>query len=1030
MKAMKKFFYPIIAASLILTFSIWGCKKDEFTEEDALQQQIHLINYTDSLERVRDSLNHYGGIINYTVNVVSAGNASFNKSVTTGLDSVQITVSQYGKVVTKTTENGQAIFADLRIGTAVVTVHSDAYTNVDLVVDLTPNPIFPYPTTYAEDTIVGNWYNQVRQASTQVPIFPLTGATLSTIKGVVTYETNLLNNEPEVAEGVEVIGVIDIDDPTFAANFLTTTPGFYAGVIVKIAYSSVVSKTTTDANGEYTLQVPSAADGLPIKVLVSELAEDQTLLLNSKWGEYVFGEQTVRTIFGSDVDGVTTNPSNLPRVAAAYVTFDSPTGTANLQPTVIATATAVISQSGIETIVINNPGSGYTQAPLAVVTGGGGQGASVTPTISNGVVNGFTINNAGSGYSTNPTVTLLYHGDPGAGIQATADVTMGYSVTDYTVTNGGAGYTSAPTVTVNSGAGSGATAQAVMNGYIADLTLTSSGAGYTQAPSVIFENNNGGNGAAATVTMTNQNPIKEILVDPNSTTYFDKATPPTTLTISGAGSGAAATFTMSNAGRVSNTVTMTNIGAGYDPLYPPAVVITGDGFGATADATVNAGGDITVNIITRGQNYTSANISIGAPPAGGTQATATANIEVTVESITVTNGGNGYVNGTTAVQLDGVNFNDVTIYYNMSVQAITLTNVGQDFTGNPTITFVPANGVVTTAATATATVEYQIDDILVVSEGSNYEFNPAHPVVVSITAPPSGGTQATATAIAGNGKVKAVNLLNGGSGYTAAPNVILNGAGYTSEAVISATVSGGAVTGFTINNAGSGYLATPTVSILTYETMATATATAYPTAGQIIDVNITNPGQGYVVAPFVEFQIVNGDGSGTGAEATATLDASGRVTSVTITNPGSGYYTAPSINFVVPNYNLTAEGTANVSTDGHITSVTITNGGEGYVNVPNVTFHASVNGKGTGASGIAQVTNGKVTSVVMTNQGSGYLGKNAYTTFGPGADVAGKAFSLYSPSGTVGTNNGFTVEASKTYIIDIDLGTGLRTVDN
>jgi len=212
--------------------------------------------------------------------------------------------------------------------------------------------------------------------------------------------------------------------------------------------------------------------------------------------------------------------------------------------------------------------------------------------------------------------------------------------------------------------------------------------------------------------------------------------------------------------------------------------------------------------------------------------------------------------------------------------------------------------------------------------------------------------------------------------------------------------------------------------------MATATATAYPTAGQIVGVNILNPGEGYVVAPFVEFQIVNGDGSGTGAEATAALDASGRVTSVTITNPGSGYYTAPTVTFVVPNYNLTAQGTANVSADGHITSVTIDNGGEGYIDVPTVTFHASVNGKGTGATGIAQVSNGSVTSVIMTNQGSGYLGKNAYTAFGPGGDVAGKSFTLYSPSGNVGTGAGFQVEASKTYIIDIDLGTGLRTVEN
>src|SRR5687768_16438971 len=58
-----------------------------------------------------------------------------------------------------------------------------------------------------------------------------------------------------------------------------------------------------------------------------------------------------------------------------------------------------------------------------------------------------------------------------------------------------------------------------------------------------------------------------------------------------------------------------------------AVTVTGEGTGATASATADANGAITsVTITAGGSGYTNATLAIAAPPAGGTQATATATL--------------------------------------------------------------------------------------------------------------------------------------------------------------------------------------------------------------------------------------------------------------------------------------------------------------------------------------------------------------------------------------------------------------------
>jgi len=66
----------------------------------------------------------------------------------------------------------------------------------------------------------------------------------------------------------------------------------------------------------------------------------------------------------------------------------------------------LINTSILESITITDPGSGYTQAPVVTLTGGGGSNAIAEATIKNGRLNTITVKDPGAGYSTEPQVEL------------------------------------------------------------------------------------------------------------------------------------------------------------------------------------------------------------------------------------------------------------------------------------------------------------------------------------------------------------------------------------------------------------------------------------------------------------------------------------------------------------------------------------------------------------------------------------------------------------------------------------------------
>ena len=292
------------------------------------------------------------------------------------------------------------------------------------------------------------------------------------------------------------------------------------------------------------------------------------------------------------------------------------------QQAVLATATvkAVLTATGVATILITNYGTGYTSAPSVVIGGGitgvtisnKGLGYSSAPTVTfpaptgnvNGVtatgyaiidtigrVTGIVVTSPGSGYIGTPSITFTGSASTtavatavvAAGTGATATTALG-TITGQTtqvitvaVTGAGSGFTDAPVVTFYGGGGSGATAQAYLTGTTlqSSAVVTSAGHGYQSAPSVVVSGG-GGSGAVGTATVTN-GVVTQINITAGGTGYT--GTP--TVTITG-GAGFNGTVLVSSGAIVG--VDITAGGSGYSATS--AVSFSGTGTGALGFAVV------------------------------------------------------------------------------------------------------------------------------------------------------------------------------------------------------------------------------------------------------------------------------------------------------------------------------------------------------------------------------------------------------------------------------------------------------------
>jgi hypothetical protein len=162
------------------------------------------------------------------------------------------------------------------------------------------------------------------------------------------------------------------------------------------------------------------------------------------------------------------------------------------------------------------------------------------------------------------------------------------------------------------------------------------------------------------------------------------------------GSGATATAEI---GLSLLNITIGSGGTGYTTA--PTVVITGDGSGAEAIATVSGGVVTEIELTQPGVGYTEAP-TISFTGGGGTGATATASLLLgsgLINSIAVTNGGSGYsYTPTVTITGDGTGATATATVVNGVVTAINIVAHGTGFTNTPTITVNPSGATATGGA--------------------------------------------------------------------------------------------------------------------------------------------------------------------------------------------------------------------------------------------------------------------------------------------------------------------------------------------
>ena len=196
------------------------------------------------------------------------------------------------------------------------------------------------------------------------------------------------------------------------------------------------------------------------------------------------------------------------------------------------------------------------------------EGTSATASVAiTGSVTSINVTNGGSGYTTQPIVSIVGGGaTSGNQAFATAQITEG-TVTGITIVNGGAGYTSVPTISISGGGGTGATAVAVCRGPVDSINIVNTGSQYSYEPTI---NLISGSGAVAYPSILNGK-IESIIVTFGGSAYFG----PPDVVITGDGIGATAFATVDLSTNIVTSITVSSKGIGYtagstriDIIYP------------------------------------------------------------------------------------------------------------------------------------------------------------------------------------------------------------------------------------------------------------------------------------------------------------------------------------------------------------------------------------------------------------------------------------------------------------------------------
>jgi hypothetical protein len=600
-------------------------------------------------------------------------------------------------------------------------------------------------------------------------------------------------------------------------------------------------------------------------------------------------------------------------------------------PVVSALSNQFYSNGAMDSIIINNKGTGYTTATLTV-SGDGYREEDQT------FLTSISVSSGGNGYIS-PTVTF---GDPVSNTSsfiADSAVFLGQKIYNsvfdfYEVVTPGTMSSSEPTHrqgTVQNNTAALKYLGTRVKGTVNTANTTVTAGSFT---------------TGVKYTIASLGTTNFVTIGGTASAVVIGAISGTTLTVSSVGSGTLA---------VGTYITGTGVTAGTN------ITALGTGTGGTGTYTVSASQTVSSTSIT-GQPAVGATFTATGAGTGTGNATVKSISSITllggVREINMLNGGSGYTTapivtfsgggGSGAVALSKLNSG--------SVVYCTVSNQGDNYTSNPTVTFgtewsalsavligeqyfqsgrlytvstagffgsvAPSH----TSGTATNSPAFASSTALALNStvhvsGRLYKVTTAGTTHASTVPSHTTGTVTNGTAALLYLGVPAALTYAGvpatgevvrrfGSGYSAAPTITITDAARAgtvtaelsfltakSEAKLLPVIEAGQIVAVIVENAGIGY-STSTITVsgdgenaelradLNIGTIQSLQANneILTSPGTINAIKIISGGYGYGVAD-IEIQ-----GDGTGATATATLDsASGKITKINITNPGQNY---------------------------------------------------------------------------------------------------------------------------------------------
>jgi len=248
------------------------------------------------------------------------------------------------------------------------------------------------------------------------------------------------------------------------------------------------------------------------------------------------------------------------------------------------------------------------------------------------------------------------------------------------------------------------------------------------------------------------------------------------------------------AGNLAPQVTITNSGAGYSSA-PTLTFFGGEGTGAVGIPVVTSGVITSVQITDPGTGYKPGDVVQIQFSGGGSDTGAILTpvlTGTTLAHIAILAGGSGYVSPTVAITGGGGSGATATATQSGGVlNSITITNHGSGFTSMPTIT---------------------ISD--------------------------SGGSGAIVQGFLDPTTIASVTVTNGGSGFGSTPTLTVIGGGATTQATLTASLTGGAISSVSVSTAGVGYQSVPGIIVesgINSAAMATCTLMPFGVSGSSIE---------------------------------------------------------------------------------------------------------------------------------------------------------------------------------------------------